>query len=542
MSIETGEYLLFFVIVIFQVTLFLKTKIKIGEFKRSIPDTDKISVTDHLLTNIQIDEFVRNGTLRDAQDFSHDNHSLIFSENDGDILQQDEQGLEPVNELKKYKIKMVEAKSSETPVFRNILLSLNKYLVRNRHSAADFNLIKDIVERNTDSLEDEINLTLSTPLYLGLMGTMLGIVIGLFSMSDLVNGTISDNELSGGIAILLGSVKIAMIASFVGLALTIYNSAIIFKGTKYRLEEKKNALYTFIQVELLPTLNQGIGATFESLQRNLSRFNEKFDTNLDRLSNVFDKNYESLLLYKDLLKELDESKVSEMTKYNVQVLKELNVSVMHFEKFNALFANVNKYLNGTYQLTDKTNELLDRTSNFEAIAKTIEGSLHDNGRLTRFLTEHFEQLNNHKQMVDASVVNVSFGIKDTFAELKNSVINSSRELGIETTLRTVENKKVFQDFAEDLRTAFEKQSDAFKETLEEKKTNLDYLRFLEPLLEEVKAQKQAPVNNEMGKVFSQLVELTKIMSSSNRSLKQMEENSGRPFFKRMFNKSKNEEK
>ncbi len=59
---------------------------------------------------------------------------------------------------------------------------MNIYLIRNRGSISDFNLINDIVELHTDSLVKDINIALPLPLYLGLMGTMLGIIIGLFGM------------------------------------------------------------------------------------------------------------------------------------------------------------------------------------------------------------------------------------------------------------------------------------------------------------------------------------------------------------------------
>lgn len=70
-----------------------------------------------------------------------------------------------------------------------ILNSINVYLERNKNAVTDFHLVKDITERNIDALEEDINLTISIPLYLGLIGTMLGIVIGLFTMSDISDAT-----------------------------------------------------------------------------------------------------------------------------------------------------------------------------------------------------------------------------------------------------------------------------------------------------------------------------------------------------------------
>lgn len=548
MTLEQIEYVLFIVIVGFQIASFIKTRRKIEEFNKSVPEIGKVLILDIELTDGQIESFISNGLLGDIENYragqlpSDQDDQEDFSDADNEDLNNQIYELPDVEEskstdsyTKKNKIRIVGCSRLENDAFAKILNALNKYLVRNNHSVADFNLIKDIVERNTDTIEEEVHLTLSTPLYLGLMGTMIGIVIGLFNMSALYGSTISDMALTNGIGILLGSVKVAMIASFAGLLLTIYNSSITFRGTKSVLEGKKNDFYTFIQVELLPTLNQGIGSTFESLQRNLSKFNEKFDTNLDRLSLVFDKNYESIQLQKQLLEQLDRNKVSEMTKYNVQILKELNVSVGQFEKFNSLFANVNQYLNGTYKLTDKTNELLERTGNFETIANSISDSIVLNVKLTDFLTSHFVHLENHKHKVDEAVVNIEFGIKDTFEKLKESLQESSQNLSEEATLRNSESRKVFESFTEELKSAFISQTEAFNGALEDKKSNLDYLKHLEPLLSEVKSYKNAnSTNNSADKLYDQIVELNGIMSSSNQMLKHIEEDVKTPLYKKLF--------
>lgn len=74
----------------------------------------------------------------------------------------------------------------------NIVAPINQYLSKNEGAVADFLLIKDIVERNCDMKREEIDSQLPMPLYLGLMGTMLGIITGIGGIAlkmemDLVN-------------------------------------------------------------------------------------------------------------------------------------------------------------------------------------------------------------------------------------------------------------------------------------------------------------------------------------------------------------------
>lgn len=208
---------------------------------------------------------------------------------------------------------------------------------------------------------------------------------------------------------------------FTGLLFTIINSGWIFKGSRSQIDNKKNEFYTFLQIELLPAMNQGLGQTFESLQRNLLSFNGEFSRNLKKLSGIFDKNHETLSMQRELLELIDRSKVSEMTRYNVKVLQELNVATQQFERFNEYFANLNGYISNSYQITDKLTAILDRTDNFKKIADTLEDKLDQSQLLISFLTQHFQELDNHKQYVSNSVAEVAHGISDVFSELKEHI-------------------------------------------------------------------------------------------------------------------------
>lgn len=65
-------------------------------------------------------------------------------------------------------------------VFMSIINSINKYLENNSGSVIDFQLLKDAVDRHSDSVEEDINTQTPVPLYCGLAGTMAGVIFGLF--------------------------------------------------------------------------------------------------------------------------------------------------------------------------------------------------------------------------------------------------------------------------------------------------------------------------------------------------------------------------
>jgi hypothetical protein len=486
MKVEQIETYLVLFLVAVQFYVFVNTFLKIKLFKGIIPDSDNLSVNRILIPAADLNSLTPKDILKNTGDYK-ENINRIKSEKSWvyeSILSS--QDLEEIT--------ILECSTVANPIFQNIIFSINNYLIRNRHSASDFSLIKDIVERNTDALEEEINLTISIPLYLGLLGTMLGIVIGLFNMSDIlgfISGSLTDDNLNAAIAILLGGVKIAMIASFTGLLFTIINSGWIFKGSRSQIDNKKNEFYTFLQIELLPAMNQGLGQTIESLQRNLLSFNGEFSRNLKMLSGIFDKNHETLSMQRDLLELIDRSKVSEMTRYNVKVLQELNVATQQFERFNEYFANLNGYISNSYQITDRLTAILDRTDNFKKIADTLEDKLDQSQQLIAFLTKHFQELDNHKQYVSNSVAEVAHGISDVFVELKEHIQQSSQSIK-EFTIEEVE---------------------ALKKALAESKTNLGNLQFLESLNKDV-GQIKINSSNQVDRLKGQVDEVNRNLSKS----------------------------
>ncbi|MAN25746.1 MULTISPECIES: MotA/TolQ/ExbB proton channel family protein [Flavobacteriaceae] len=468
MKIEFIETVLVCMIVSIQIGVFAKTFFKICLFKRIIPNINSLYVTKVIvpvseLESLSPKEFLNNiDSYKQAQTDVNSNEDVDDNEN-LDLFNNYNQIIE---DIEKTEVNIIEIEGKANKVFENILFSVNNYLVRNRGASSDFNLMKDIVERNTDAVEEDINLSVGTPLYLGLMGTMIGIVIALFNMPEL--GVEFGTEQTGktldeGIAMLIGGVKIAMIASFVGLMLTIINSGWVFKGSRSYSEARKNEFYTFIQVELLPIINQGLAATLDSLQRNLLHFNKEFSSNLKGLTGVFDSNRSAIREQKELLDAIDKAKVSEMTKYNVTVLKQLDLSVEKFEKFNAFLSNTTQFVENSQLIVTKSNELLARTDNFKTIAENLDSKLNQSQQLLTFLSEHFNKLEEHKEYTSNTVADVGHSISETFKELKEHIQNSSEAV---------------KQFTID-------ETEALKNALSESKTNLVNLEHLSTLKTDV---------------------------------------------------------
>lgn len=525
MKVELIETLLVCIVVSFQGYVFTQTFRQIRLFRNIIPDINSIRVSKILVPMSDLGKLSPKEILANVDNYKNRviNRpiptfvSWDHPENneDSETLFEWEHGKNDTDTTEVNIIeKSITYKAENNPVFDKILFSVNNYLIRNRGAASDFNLIKDIVERNTDAVEEDINSSIGIPLYLGLMGTMIGIVIGLFNMPDL-GGVFDTKEkdllLNEGIGLLIGGIKIAMIASFIGLLFTIINSGWVFKGSRSHSEARKNEFYTFVQIELLPIINQGLASTFESLQRNLLRFNEEFSGNLRGLSGIFDSSRNMIREQKEMIDALDKTKVSEMTRYNVKVMQQLDVSVGQFEKFNAYLINVTQFVENSQLIVNKTNELLARTDNFKSIAGNLENKLDQSQQLMDFLSAHFSRLKEHREFTVNAVADVGHLISETFKELKEHIQSSSevvREFTIEET-------------------------EALKAALSASKTNLGNLDHLATLKTDVSQFRASSISQ--GERLNQAIDnLNKNMALSIAILEKIEANSPGNRIKNIF--------
>lgn len=319
-------------------------------------------------------------------------------------------------EPKYIEVTLIKSTGKSNVVFDKVLNSVNTYLIRNKGAVSDFNLIKDVVERNTDAVDEEINTLLPIPLYLGLMGTMLGIVVGLFSMPS-----ISDKNFEKAIDILIGGVKIAMIASFTGLLLTVVLSGWKYKGAKTQAESLKNDFFTWIQTHLLPVLSQNTTSSIYSLQANLLKFNDTFSTNVVSFNGVLGKILESFDSQVNLMNELKDVDVAQLAKININVLKELRTSTKEFEKFNTYLHQVNSFVDNAQKLNFQIGNQLERTHSIELVAEAIGTNISANKEIIGILQSELQEVSNRKQFVSDAVIDVDNSITKSLEKLKEHI-------------------------------------------------------------------------------------------------------------------------
>ncbi|WP_420155424.1 hypothetical protein [Siphonobacter sp.] len=361
--------------------------------------------------------------------------------------------------------------TDKTEGIGKILESINTYLIRNRTSLADFNLLRDITERNLDAEEEGINLTMPIPLYLGLMGTMAGIVIGLFAMPAVGSASFLQGE---GVNNLIGGVKIAMLASLAGLLLTVLNSW-TFRNAKATLESRKQVFFSFLQTELLPILSEGVNAgIFATLNRSIQDFSTTFRDNVQELSGMVDKNHASLMAQQKALDTLQKVDLNRVASFNIQVLSQLDSSLDSLEKFGY-------YLNQLNGLVDNTQKIVERTQNVEDISVQISKSLQQSQDLYLYLTSHFKQLDQHGQAFNNKVGQYDDLIDQSLRALDRTIHDQ---------LKSIEDIKIREINA----------TDQYFTQNRDKLSKLDYLELLErnaELYQKENAQRQEQIRQQL---------------------------------------------
>ncbi|MCW3105723.1 MAG: hypothetical protein JWQ09_229 [Segetibacter sp.] len=402
-SISIIEFLLVSTIVVVQTRLALRTHRQIKILGLIIPTLNFFKLRKYNIPIEELQVFQPKEILKNLASYEI-KQKLQFepvnSENgEGQpalFINSEEDEYESQNE-----VSLINPNEPSNGIFDEILLAVNVYLLRNKGAATDFNLIKDVVERNLDIEEEDISHTVTVPLYLGLMGTMVGIVFGLLNLF-LVSDPNADFDIKG----FLGGVSIAMFASFWGLFCTVTNSSFNLKKARRSLEITKNSFYTFLQTELLPVLNQSVSSSVYTLHTNLVKFNDNFTINLNKLSGLLNKNHDALIAQERILTALDSIDIAEFGKANIKILKELKMGTEQLEKFSDYLNSLNHLSAKTSRLSTSFEDLLNRTNNFQSLAEKIDSRVEQSNKLVVFLNDHYNQLDERGELIRDSVIKV----------------------------------------------------------------------------------------------------------------------------------------
>jgi hypothetical protein len=377
--------------------------------------------------------------------------------------------------------KIVEVALVDYPTNSNaeqqILEDINNYLVKNKGAVADYHLLKDIVDRNIDSLDEEINNSMPAPLYLGLAATMLGIILGLYQMDTSASADSFNNMLTS----ILGSVKIAMIASALGLGLTTLLSIVFYRPAKAEAEKNKNKFLSFLQVNLLPELIRTETSGISALNDRLKGFANTLNPAIKELSAVMDKSFEAIKIQESTMAKVEQLDTAKMAKANVSVFKELSKMMESFHQFANYYQSLNHSMVQTVELTENLKALVSRTVGIEKIAAGIEDTFSQNKSLNQFLAENFIEVKNREASLQSAVDTSSRAIIGSFNEMQDAVNRKIQEVGNITIEMEPHLKNAFEQAIESVETMTKQHVMQLDRAFTEARPNFEQLDKLETI-------------------------------------------------------------
>ncbi|HPT30325.1 MAG TPA: hypothetical protein PLW67_00735 [Prolixibacteraceae bacterium] len=258
--------------------------------------------------------------------------------------------------------------------------AINSYLISNYGAEVNFSIIRDIIDRETEAVEEEISQAVPAPLYLGLAATMVGIIFGLLAIPD-----IDGKNFTEGINRLIEGVRLAITASLTGLLCTTIISTFFFKNARKKSLLQKNAQLSYLQAELLPELVRTEESGISGLRASLDRFAREATTITGHVRQSALQTSENLQVQDSIIARLERLNMSKVSRANLEMFTLLEKNMDAFRSFSG-------YLTEMEEIASNLKEFALRTSRIDNISMQIQNTLSESKELVNFLKAHFDKI------------------------------------------------------------------------------------------------------------------------------------------------------
>ncbi len=399
--------------------------------------------------------------------------------------------------------------------FCRLIEEVNRYIYSTK-GTTEFSILQIKVERKLSMLGDQASARLSFPTHIGLMGTFVGVLIGLaafnYNFEDLTGIT------DAAIRDLLYGVLISMATSFIGLLLTTWNNNDISSAQK-QIDDDKNEFYDFIQTELMPSLDENITKAISHLHHTVSDFAPTFNSVIDNFKSTFETCTQSFgNSFNESVKTVTtavEVMASNMDKINENV--ELQEKILSTIKGQKLAQGMQKFIDAassfervTYALQyfeNLHNEIVEATQQTIECQRQYNESLSTPTELINSINQLLERVKNYEESVNLVAEKLR----------QEDIITTAQFNAMEATLKAIKDKqRVVDNFSDE---ANEKVEAHFKQQVGEIETrSQEHRRTVNAIfdaLEEqqhtfIAAHKQKIDLKDIDKEFAHLANLEKI--------------------------------
>lgn len=293
--------------------------------------------------------------------------------------------------------------------FKDVVIETNEYLCKNVGTSADLGVLQDICDKKLDVKENAAKSTLNLPLFIGLGGTFIGIIIGVFGFAldlnslfdttsskdvkeDIVTTEIiADNtpsveqssemieneetkgsdDSTNSLQFLLYGIACAMVASLCGLGFTVYNTAYRYKKATADLDTKRNEYFDFLRRELMPTLANSMSSSLNSLKSVLGHFVDKFGRNLDAYADSAELLNENLEKQHLVLTQIQDLGMTRMANRVASAFVQLNEAADALSTFHQYQQGLNSTIQQVQGGVSQIEALINRFDNFISALNSV---------------------------------------------------------------------------------------------------------------------------------------------------------------------------
>lgn len=289
--------------------------------------------------------------------------------------------------------------------FKEVVFETNEYLCKNVGTSADLGVLQDICDKKLEVKENAVKSTLNLPLFVGLGGTFIGIIIGVigfaFDLNSLFDSTSSSPEIeqtinapvgnesvttisavesqqnepssdeTNSLQFLLYGIGCAMAASLCGLVLMVINTAINYRKATADLDTKRNEYFDFLRRELMPTLANSMSSSLNSLKSVLGHFVDKFGKNLDAYADSAELLNENLEKQHLVLTQIQDMGMTRMANRVASAFVQLNEAADALNTFHQYQQDLNTTIHQVQGGVAQIDTLIAKFDNFISALSSV---------------------------------------------------------------------------------------------------------------------------------------------------------------------------
>ena len=289
--------------------------------------------------------------------------------------------------------------------FKEVVFETNEYLCKNVGTSADLGVLQDICDKKLEVKENAVKSTLNLPLFVGLGGTFIGIIIGVigfaFDLNSLFDSTSSSPEIeqtinapvgnesvttisavesqqnepssdeTNSLQFLLYGIGCAMAASLCGLVLMVINTAINYRKATADLDTKRNEYFDFLRRELMPTLANSMSSSLNSLKSVLGHFVDKFGKNLDAYADSAELLNENLEKQHLVLTQIQDMGMTRMANRVASAFVQLNEAADTLNTFHQYQQDLNTTIHQVQGGVAQIDTLIAKFDNFISALSSV---------------------------------------------------------------------------------------------------------------------------------------------------------------------------